>query len=218
MDMGFRLWLENSHGVAKEPQLPSGPPDLPYTEEEHRHAKEKLAVYQCPRCGGDAYNGVPGCGLRYRGSAKCSKCHEGFAVVVPGVKPKHRDGPEIGYSSDDMRRQSAKLDAWLKANSPDRQDEAKRHRVPPPVKYNLPLAKLSSDMSKVNGASGWQAWEEVGDFQPTSREQTNAWMSQHAKNTTMLGGQMSDEEFHAFYGLPTPVRTGQARGRRSRRT
>lgn len=217
MDMGFRLWLENNNGAADETRVPLGPSDLPYTEEEHKHAKERLWVYDCPRCGGEAYNGVPGKGMHYRGSARCSKCHEGFAVVVPGVKPKHKNGPEVGYVSDDHRRQSADLDAWLKANSPARQDEAKRYRVPPPVKYDICTFPYSN-LNRVNSESGYQAWEEVGDLQPTKMSDTAAWLAQHGTNTTKLGGQMTDEEFHAFYGLPTPIRTGQARGRRSRRT
>lgn len=67
----------------------------------------RLRVYECPYCGGDAYNGIPGKGVLYRGSAKCSRCDQGFAAI--GRKPKDKEGPllhaaEFDWSEDQHPR------------------------------------------------------------------------------------------------------------------
>jgi hypothetical protein len=41
--------------------------------------------YQCPECGGCAYNGDPMTGARFRGSARCAGCGHTFAII--GRKP-----------------------------------------------------------------------------------------------------------------------------------
>ena len=56
--------------------------------------QDKLWVYECPLCGADAYNGKPGEGLRFRGSAECSKCHKQFSAIRQ--IPKSKDGPLVG--------------------------------------------------------------------------------------------------------------------------
>lgn len=42
----------------------------------------RLAIYECPFCGRDAYNGDPKLNCRYRGSAKCAQCHKSFSVFL----------------------------------------------------------------------------------------------------------------------------------------
>lgn len=51
--------------------------------------EDRLWVYECPHCGGDAYNGIPGTGVIFRGSAKCSKCTGSFVAVRRAPKSKH---------------------------------------------------------------------------------------------------------------------------------
>ena len=114
MDMGFKLWLENSQGVAKEPRLPSG----------------------------------------------------------------------------------------------------SRRAVPPPVKYDLKDWEFGSDNKRINSrdrpVKEWMPLE-LEDLATTSKEDAVAWLAQHGKNNTKLGQQMTDEELHAFFGLPTARRTGRGR-------
>lgn len=74
----------------------------------------RLWVYRCPNCGGDAYNGVPGSGFTFKGSAKCSDCSESFAVCVPGVKPISENGPLIGDSPGWFKKMCDETDARLR--------------------------------------------------------------------------------------------------------
>ena len=57
-------------------------------------SEDRLNVYKCPYCGGEAYNGVPGSGFTFRGSAKCSECNKSYSAVHQ--KPISEDGPLIG--------------------------------------------------------------------------------------------------------------------------
>lgn len=59
----------------------------------------RLWIYECPYCGGDAYSGVPGKGIQYRGSAKCSRCDQGFAAIKR--KPKSKEGPLLDAADFD---------------------------------------------------------------------------------------------------------------------
>src|SRR5215471_12580689 len=53
--------------------------------------EDRLWVYACPECHGDAYNGDPEIGARYRGGAKCGACGHRFSVV--GIAPERKNGP-----------------------------------------------------------------------------------------------------------------------------
>jgi len=68
----------------------AAPPDEP-----QQHAREgdprRLWVYECPYCGGDAYTGIPGQGVQFRGSAQCSRCGKGFAAFRR--TPISKEGP-----------------------------------------------------------------------------------------------------------------------------
>lgn len=74
-------------------------------------AERRLSVYECPYCGGEAYNGVPGSGYTFRGSLKCSKCNESYAGI--GQKRISENGPLIGNPPKEMSDMSRRLDAWL---------------------------------------------------------------------------------------------------------
>ena len=52
-----------------------------------------LWIYKCPFCGGNAYNGDPENGTRFRGSAVCSKCEKGFSAI--GQTPISKNGPKL---------------------------------------------------------------------------------------------------------------------------
>lgn len=68
----FKVWLENS------------------CQEERR-----LWVYRCPQCQKDeAYNGVPGSGRTFRGSAECVNCKHAFSAL--GKTPVSKEGPLVG--------------------------------------------------------------------------------------------------------------------------
>lgn len=67
------------------------------TNEISKAATEKryLGRYKCPHCGGtNAYNGIPGSGMTFRGGGHCQDCDKGFSIVGSGLKPIG-DGPEI---------------------------------------------------------------------------------------------------------------------------
>jgi hypothetical protein len=66
----------------------------------HRHSARTQTMesteptyweYQCPKCEGKAYNGIPESGNHFRGSAKCRTCGGGFGVVH--VQPLRKDVP-----------------------------------------------------------------------------------------------------------------------------
>lgn len=63
-----------------------------------KRASDRLWVYACPHCGGDAYNGVPGTGTRFRGGLKCSKCGKGSSAI--GRTPRSKHGPPAKEAAD----------------------------------------------------------------------------------------------------------------------
>lgn len=83
---------------------------------------DRLRIYRCPYCGGNAYNGEPGSGFTYRGSAKCSACNESFSAIK--MKPISENGPLIGQPPKEFTDMCARTDKWLKENSPDRRQRS----------------------------------------------------------------------------------------------
>lgn len=57
-------------------------------------AAKSVVEYQCPTCGGKAYNGDPQTGIQFRGSGLCSECGTKFSIVGLGLKP-------VGKAADD---------------------------------------------------------------------------------------------------------------------
>lgn len=49
-----------------------------------------LWEYDCPHCGGTAYNGNPETGDRFRGGGKCSECGETFSIVGLKLQPREK--------------------------------------------------------------------------------------------------------------------------------
>lgn len=56
-----------------------------------RYCMDRLFVYKCPWCGGEAYNGDPYTGGRFRGSAKCFECNKAFSAIHE--TPISKNGP-----------------------------------------------------------------------------------------------------------------------------
>ena len=48
---------------------------------EKKQEYTEYGVYKCPHCGGEALNGIPEKGMRFRGSAQCRKCDETFSAI-----------------------------------------------------------------------------------------------------------------------------------------
>lgn len=57
-------------------------------EEKTGSSNTKHTLYKCIYCGGDAYDGVPGEDIRFRGSAKCTGCGKSFSVIK--MKPSEK--------------------------------------------------------------------------------------------------------------------------------
>lgn len=53
-----------------------------------------LSEYDCPRCGGTAYNGDPETGTRYRGGGECGDCGETFSIVGMKLKPRAKEAAD----------------------------------------------------------------------------------------------------------------------------
>ncbi len=85
-------------------QIPLGAAGGPTVEKAPEAANEdrRLWVYECPTCSSDAYNGVPGKGVMFRGGGKCSVCGETFSVI--GLKPKSKEGPLLGSSEKSVEK------------------------------------------------------------------------------------------------------------------
>lgn len=49
-----------------------------------------LLEYDCPHCGGTAYNGNPQTGDRYRGSGECVDCGQQFSIVGLKLQPREK--------------------------------------------------------------------------------------------------------------------------------
>ncbi len=76
-----------------------------------KHRREKKAhdlwEYDCPKCGGTAYNGDPETGDRYRGSGKCADCGHSFSIV--GAKLLPREKKAFDEYEADLIEKRAKL-------------------------------------------------------------------------------------------------------------
>lgn len=83
---------------------------------------------------------------------------------------------------------------------------------PPPVEYDLAPYAITSDMSTIQSRdNGDWALKPIPNLGIASQSAVADWIGKHGKNTTKLGPPMSDEEFHAHYGLSTAKRTGKHR-------
>lgn len=77
--------------------------------------ERRLSVYKCPFCNkNEAYNGEPGSGFTFRGSAKCAACGKSFSAM--GQTPVSNEGPLIGESpaSREFAKMCRKTDQWFK--------------------------------------------------------------------------------------------------------
>lgn len=81
---------------------------------------------------------------------------------------------------------------------------------PPPVEYELASYDVTSSPIANTEKSGYELRPLTWDDQARhARQDVEDWMKKHAKNTTQLGPQMSDEEFSAHYGAATAKRMGR---------
>ncbi len=68
------------NGISKAASADFDPEDV-------KKSADGLWTYECPECGGDALTGIPGKGIHFRGSAKCTACGHSFGVVGSRQRP-----------------------------------------------------------------------------------------------------------------------------------
>ncbi len=63
-------------------------PAMPWKELALNPLNPSIVEYDCPKCGGTAYNGDPKTGTQFRGGGACADCGHQFSIVGMKLKPR----------------------------------------------------------------------------------------------------------------------------------